>query len=149
MKKIILSLVAIFAIIIIVVVVRSNRQEQIDSANFVIGQAMVSDATIALRETFPVDVMLDVSGTFPDGCTELGDIIQTRDETTGEFVVLIQTKRPLDAMCTQALVDFQTSIMLQGTEGLPAGEYMVRINDLNRSFMFDIDNRVSDFDPLK
>jgi inhibitor of cysteine peptidase len=149
MKKIILSLVAIFAVIIIVVVVRSNRQEQIDSTNFVIGQAMVSDATIALRETFPVDVMLDVSGTFPDGCTELSDIIQTRDETTGEFVVLIQTKRPLDAMCTQALVDFQTSIMLQGTEGLPAGEYMVRINDLNRSFMFDIDNRVSDFDPLK
>lgn len=149
MKKIILSLVAIFAIIIIVVVVRSNRQEQIDSANFVIGQAMVSDATITLRETFPVDVMLDVSGTFPDGCTELSDIIQTRDETTGEFVVLIQTKRPLDAMCTQALVDFQTSIMLQGTEGLPAGEYMVRINDLNRSFMFDMDNRVSDFDPLK
>lgn len=146
MKKLLIILGIIVVAIIIFVLVRKNNQE---TPNFIIGEAQVSGVDIQMQETFPVGVNLVVDGMLPDPCTELGDIIQSRDPLSGDFKVTIQTRRPVDAVCADVLSDFNTTILLEGVDGLPAGTYNVLVNDFQTNFTLDIDNFISEFDPLK
>lgn len=146
MKKLLIAIGVILLVVIVVVVVRKGKE--VTDQNFVIGEASVSGLVLNMQESFPVGVMASVTGTLPDGCTELGDVIQNRD-LQGNFIVTLQTKRPLDAMCTQVLSDFDTNIIIEGTNGLTAGEYVVIVNGVRETFTFEVDNFMSTVDPLK
>lgn len=146
MKKLLIALGVIILVIVVVVLVRKSSKETAE--NFVIGEAQVQTVGVALQESFPVGVAVTAEGTLPDSCTELGDVLQSRNED-GDFVVTIQTRRPADAQCAQVLGDFSTTFMLDGVDGLPAGEYSIFVNGVETVFELDIDNFISDFDPQK
>jgi inhibitor of cysteine peptidase len=99
--------------------------------------AIVDKVEIALLESFPVQVMVTVRGSVPDGCTTIGRHEQTVEGNT--IKVHLYTVRPADAMCTQALVDYEERIPLDAV-GLPAGEYTVDVNGATGSFNLQIDN---------
>jgi inhibitor of cysteine peptidase len=88
-------------------------------------------------ESFPLQVRVVVSGELGDGCTELNEIVQEREGNT--FNVTITTARPAEAVCTQLLQLFEESIALD-VEGLPAGEYIVDVNGVTGTFVFEQDN---------
>jgi hypothetical protein len=69
----------------------------------------------------------------------LGDIETTQAGNT--FVVTIATQRPAEKMCTQQLVEFQESIVLD-VQDLSAGTYTVDVNGVTDSFTLDMDSVV-------
>ena len=103
------------------------------------GVAVVDSVDALVMESFPVQVSLAVKGNLPDGCTELGEMDVTRDGTT--FKVSVLTRRPADAMCTEALVPYELKIPLD-VVGLAAGTYTVDVNGATASFILYVDNVV-------
>lgn len=101
------------------------------------GVAVVESVEVLLLESFPVQVRALVRGYLPDGCTTLGDWSVSREGDT--FKVTLLTTRPRDAMCTEALVPFETSIPLEAL-GLPAGTYGVEVNGAPAHFTLAVDN---------
>ena len=49
--------------------------------------------------------------------------------------VTITTRRPAEALCTQALVDFTETVKLDG--GFPPGDYMTFVNDYRAELTID------------
>jgi inhibitor of cysteine peptidase len=107
------------------------------NGTIITGEAMVESVDIMILESFPVQVNLMVRGYLPDGCTFLDEIKQERDGN--RFTVTVTTQRDAEAMCTQALVEFQETIALD-VRGLAAGEYAVTVNGVANSFRLDVDN---------
>ncbi len=64
-----------------------------------------------------------VTGNLPDGCTEIGEITQSIEGNT--IKVAVNTTRPADAMCTQALAPYSQTVVLQTPD---TGEYTVEVN---------------------
>ncbi|WP_445474854.1 protease inhibitor I42 family protein [Methanococcoides methylutens] len=110
-----------------------------DDTEYIIGDAVVEDIEIFLMESFPLQVSVNATGYLPDGCTviDVDNIEVTRDGKT--FDVALKTKRPSDAMCTQALVPFEVNIPLE-VYGLEAGVYTVDVNGVTDTFEFTMDN---------
>lgn len=101
------------------------------------GEATVESIGILILESFPVQIHVTVFGYLGDGCTTLGEI-STRQE--GEtFYVKILSQRPAEAICTQQLVTFEESVVLD-VDGLLAGTYTVDVNGATASFTLDVDN---------
>jgi inhibitor of cysteine peptidase len=98
----------------------------------------VDSVDVLTLESFPVQINVQVQGNLPDGCTELQEPLVTQTDNT--FTVVLGTVRPAEAMCTQALVPYETSVPLD-VEGLPAGEYTVIVNGVTGSFTLDVDNQ--------
>lgn len=66
-----------------------------------------------------------VKGWFPDGCTSLASVAQHQE---GQAVnVALRTKRPAEAMCTQAIQPFRYYLPLEGT--FATGTYRFTLND--------------------
>ena len=145
MKKLLIVLGILILTIVIIVIIKKNKKE--DMTNFSIGEASVTSVTTSFQESFPLGVRVDVSGDLPDACTELGDVLQSKDGK--DFVVTLQTKRPLDMQCAQVLSAFDTSFVLEGTDGLPKGDYSVVVNGVSSTFTFEVDNFISNEDTLK
>lgn len=101
------------------------------------GEAMVESIQINIMESFPLQASVDITGFLGDGCTELDEISVTRNEET--FMVLVTTKRPSLAVCTQQLVGFQETVTLD-ILGLPAGDYTVNVNGVTDTFNLPMDN---------
>lgn len=108
---------------------------------FVYGTANVDNIEIMILESFPVQIRAVVTGNLPDGCTEIGKI---QTEKTGDtFEVSISTKRPREAICTQALVPFTETIPLE-VRGLKAGTYTVDVNGVTDTFELATDNIIEE-----
>ena len=141
--SIIMSLVIIAGLILLLVFTSGNqRQDRFDRANLdnqnvVIQDANVEEIEIMILESFPVQVQVAAYGTFPDGCTELSDIVRERNENI--FNVALITERPRDAACTQVVRDFEQTFSLD-VQGLPAGEYLVNVNGVQDTFSLAVDN---------
>ncbi len=105
--------------------------------NVISGRAMVKDIEIIMLESFPVQVQVVISGNLPDGCTRIDQIEQARLGNT--FQVTVTTRRPADAMCTQALVPFQERVPLD-VKGLPAGTYTIDVNGVTDTFTLTSNN---------
>lgn len=101
------------------------------------GGAFVERLDVLVMESFPVQVRAQVGGTLADGCTTLQGTEVERDGS--EFQILFDTFRDPDAVCTQALVPFETSVDLD-VAGLPADTYIVRAGDLTETFTLDVAN---------
>lgn len=107
------------------------------SGDMVTGVAFVDEIQIAILESFPVQVQATVIGNLPDGCTTISDRSVSQDGNT--FTVAIATVRPVDAICTLALVPFSETFSLD-VEGLAAGKYTVAAGDVQANFDLAVDN---------
>lgn len=107
--------------------------------------AMIDTIDVQVLESFPVQVNVVAKGNFPDGCTTLGNVIAK--ETDNAFEVSVETQRPVDALCTQALVPFEETISLD-VLGLMAGVYGVNINGATSTFELLQDNIAPDSDDV-
>jgi inhibitor of cysteine peptidase len=101
------------------------------------GLARVESIEILILESFPVQVQVRAQGNLPDGCTTIDETLQERSGNT--FVVKVTTARPKGALCTEALVPFETTIALD-VLGLEAGTYTVTVNGVGGTFTLDVDN---------
>ncbi len=139
-------ILALLVILVAFVLLRKNKNKE---AEYEIGRANVSSVDVMLKESFPVQVDVIAKGDLPDGCTELGDVKQQLVGKT--FNIDLQTRKLKDGdvMCTQALVPFEKTIALENVVGITAGEYIVSVNGVTKTFKMDVDNYISNEDPLK
>jgi len=101
-------------------------------------KAYIDTVDVLILESFPLQVMVNVKGNLPDGCTTIAESwAEQVDDTT--FEVHIGTVRRAGGMCTQALVPFEENIPLD-VAGLPAGTYTVKVYDQTAEFTFEQDN---------
>jgi inhibitor of cysteine peptidase len=110
-----------------------------DEVGYTYGEdATVESLDILILESFPVQVMADVTGYLPDGCTELDEIRVDRTDQT--FTLTLVTRRSTgDVACTEALVPFEESAELD-VYGLDAGTYTVVAQDRQAEFTLSQDN---------
>ena len=100
--------------------------------------AHVEEMAVNIMESYPVQVSVNLVGYLPDGCTQIDEIKANREEEV--FTIEIITKRPSgNIACTMALVPFDVNFPLD-IEGIPAGEYVVEVQDLQQTFNLEIDN---------
>ncbi|WP_048130128.1 MULTISPECIES: protease inhibitor I42 family protein [unclassified Methanosarcina] len=116
-----------------------NESQNISTEEYTYGIANVENIEILTLESFPVQIQVIAEGYLPDGCTEIDKIKPEREGNT--FNINITTKRPTDAMCTQAIENFTKTIPLE-VQGLSAGNYTVNVNGVNGSFELAIDNKL-------
>ncbi len=105
------------------------------------GVANVESIDILVLESFPVQINVIAEGYLPDGCTEIDEIKTEREGNS--FNINITTKRPKDAMCTQAIENFKETIPLE-VQGLSAGNYSVNVNGVTGSFELAVDNTLEE-----
>ncbi|MDQ5883169.1 MAG: inhibitor of cysteine peptidase [Patescibacteria group bacterium] len=147
-KKFFYVILALVVVLVAFVLIRKNKKDGAE-VEYEIGKASVESIDILLKESFPVRVDVIVKGNLPDGCTEIGDAKQQLVGST--FNINLETKKlkDTDVMCTQALVPFEKTIALENVVGISAGEYTVNVNGVMKKFKMDVDNYISNVDPLK
>lgn len=79
------------------------------------------------------EAVVEIAGNLPDGCTEINALNQRYDPKAKTFFIDLTTLRPADLECTQALVPYEESVMLDLT-GLEEGAYTVNVNDVTNTF---------------
>ncbi|MGD2158454.1 MAG: NBR1-Ig-like domain-containing protein [Anaerolineales bacterium] len=108
-----------------------------DPSGEIKGLAVIVDVETIMLESVPVQVNALVKGNFPDSCTLLDEIIQTRDGNT--IKITVTTIRPASDNCVQVLTPFEKIIPLD-VVGLEAGRYTVKVNSVTDVFEFSVDN---------
>ncbi|WP_048136639.1 protease inhibitor I42 family protein [Methanosarcina horonobensis] len=108
---------------------------------YIYGMANVESIDVLILESFPVQIYVIAEGYLPDGCTEINEIKTEREGN--QFNINITTKRPKDAICTQAIENFRETIPLE-VQGLSAGNYTVNVNGVNGSFELAVDNTLEE-----
>jgi len=108
------------------------------------GLAPVERIDILILESFPVQINVLVFGSLPDGCTQIDDYTQTRDDKT--ITISLTTTRPAEQACTDALVPYQESIPVEAT-GLKKGVYTVVVNGVKGTFELQVDNILEETPP--
>lgn len=117
-----------------------------DDGEYLYGTAVVEEIDILILESFPVQINVIAKGYLPDGCTDVGDITKSMDGNT--FTVTVETIRPADMMCTEAIVPYERSIPLD-VYGFKAGTYSVIVNNVSGSFELAMDNSIPDTDNVE
>jgi inhibitor of cysteine peptidase len=107
------------------------------TGEIITGTAMIDSVDLLMLESFPLQMTAHVTGNYPDGCTGLGTVTQERVENI--ITITVETARPADRMCTEALVPFAENISVD-INGLLAGEYAVIVNGVEATFTLDTDN---------
>jgi inhibitor of cysteine peptidase len=102
--------------------------------------APIDSVEIQTLDGFPVQQVVVIKGTLPNGCTYVNEPVQLRDGNV--FYITLDTYVEGD-ICTEALVSYEKQIALN-TGNLPAGVYIVNVNGRELSFEFESDN-VLDF----
>lgn len=104
----------------------------------------ISRVELVITDSFPVQVFLEVSGTFTHGCARHGQVQHLLADNT--FVVNayyqnnVWTETPEIVLCTAIMQPFSFVYPLQ-VYGLPAGEYHYRVNDrFSGTFTLDKNN---------
>ncbi|MCK5523352.1 MAG: hypothetical protein KAI83_09495 [Thiomargarita sp.] len=100
-------------------------------------EASVEHINVKVLESFPVQVNVAVWGSLPDDCTHIDDIIEDRSGNT--LIVKILTTYQKDKPCTQGIKPFQEIIPLN-VDGMSAGVYTVKVNNVSESFELGVDN---------
>jgi inhibitor of cysteine peptidase len=118
-------------------ITETNNSHGTTGGDYIYGTAKVESVQIATLESFPVQIQVIAKGYLPDGCTQIDEI---KNESKGNvFNINISTKRPKDALCTQATKNFTETIPLE-VRGLKAGNYTVNVNGVTESFELPVDN---------
>ncbi len=88
------------------------------------GEVFLNESQLLIRESFPPQIALNLSGDLPTPCHELRVTIQEPDAENKINVEVYSIVDP-EQVCTQVLEPFQESIEL-GT--FPSGHYTVWVN---------------------
>ncbi len=99
-------------------------------------KAPVDHVEVQILESFPVQVNVVASGSFPNGCGRLDQTMVDFNDSV--FSVFIGMKT-VGEICTLAFVPFSTTVSLP-VAGLKAGEYQVIVNDVSTRFNLEMDN---------
>lgn len=99
---------------------------------------MVDNVDVAIMESFPVQVSLNVSGNLSVPCVELNEPAVSFENNTFT-VVLSETVLGPAETCITVLEPFETNIALD-VLGLSAGTYTVDVNGLEAEFTLEVDN---------
>jgi len=114
----------------------------LDESAYELGEnAIVESVEIVFLESFPLQVHAVVSGYLQDGCTTVRSA--ESEQVNSTFKVRIYTRRPKDAVCTQALVPFEENVPLD-VYGLEAGTYGVDVYGETATFTFQQDNIIKE-----
>jgi hypothetical protein len=99
----------------------------------------VSEVSISIMESFPVQVSVNVSGNKSIPCVEL--LTPAVAATEGGFTVTLAESvlGPADETCIAVLDPFETTVSLP-VEGLDAGTYTVSVNGVKTEFTLESDN---------
>jgi inhibitor of cysteine peptidase len=108
-------------------------------AEYVYRTAAVEEVDVRILESFPVQVHVTARGYLPDGCTVINSNATTVQRKGNTFNVYLETVRPREAVCTEALVPFEQNIPLN-VYGLERGTYTVNVNDVEETFELTTDN---------
>lgn len=118
-----------------------DEQNNTTGEEYTYSMANVENIEILTLESFPVQINVVAEGYLPDGCTEVDEI--NTEKVGNNFNITITTKRPKDAVCTQAIESFEETIPLE-VQGLSAGNYTVNVNGVTGSFELAIDNTLEE-----
>ncbi len=93
------------------------------------GLAAVQSVEVQVLSGAPTSLLVIARGAVPDGCTSIDETSWTQEGNT--FIVTITTIRPADMMCTQALVPFEETVMIEPENALDPGAYTVEVNGVS------------------
>ena len=103
---------------------RNPFEPQPDDAQLTRGTVFLETSQIVIRESFPPQISLNISGNLPTPCHQLRVVIQPPDAENRIEAEIYSLVDP-NVACTQVLAPFEESIDL-GT--FPAGHYTVLVN---------------------
>lgn len=107
-------------------------------AQDIVQPALVESAEVRILESFPVQVQVEVTGLLSNGCAALTEPVQVNgDDNT--ITITLNESYPADAACTLAMVPF-TEVISVDVLGLPAGDYVVVVNNFGAGFSLAVDN---------
>lgn len=147
MKNIVYIVVFLVVALILFVIFKKDGGDIAE--DMLIEDANVTEVDVVLLESFPVQIDVMVKGEMPDSCYELGDNTQRLIGDTFSVNLKMQKSSDPESMCAQAITPFDTTISLDNVVGLSAGEYTVNVNGVEKTFTLDVDNYITDEDPLK
>jgi len=116
-----ISVIFIFSLIILPVLFTGCGDNDIE-----IKEAPIHEISIAIAESYPVQIMLYIKGGLSDGCTTFHDIETGVSGDTVEVIVTVQ--RPKDEYCTAIYTYFEKNINL-GSDFISGKTYTVKVND--------------------
>ncbi len=97
------------------------------------GQAYITAVTITTVDETNGRATVQIQGDLSNGCTAIDDIVVTGPEDN-TFTAEIITSQPADLMCTEALVPFTQTIVLEDLMALQPGEYRVLVGGVSATF---------------
>ncbi len=90
---------------------------------------LVNSVTVHVKESFPMQISLDVVGEHPDGCDYPVVIEQSRQ---GHIIkVVVYREVPVDVVCPMILQPYQSTVRLNGS--FESGRYIIRVNNLSQT----------------
>jgi hypothetical protein len=92
-----------------------------------LGAAYISEASLMIMESYPIQVALNISGELPTPCHTMR-VIVTPPEGNTEFHIQIFSEAKANEDCIQVMQPFSENISLP-LEGLADGTYSVWLND--------------------
>lgn len=103
---------------------RSPLEPLPDEARLSRGKVFIEGTQLQILESFPVQIMLEVSGTLPTPCHQLRMMMNPPDEKNKIELELYSLVDP-DMMCVQMLQFFEERINLGS---FPSGDYEIFLN---------------------
>lgn len=86
---------------------------------------IITDVQVMALESYPVQLVLIVTGQFRDGCTLPVQVEQQRDGNT--VTVVLYRRKAADMLCPDVMQPFEQAVRLEG--GFESGTYTIRVND--------------------
>jgi hypothetical protein len=99
----------------------------------ILGVAQVEEFDLQVNEEWSDLVEVTLRGNYPDDCTSVEEF--TVDEQGGVLILTLHTRRPSDEECAQVLTPFEETEFLE-MDGRPAGDYRVRIGEIEQVFSY-------------
>ncbi len=110
----------------------SDGDSDVSDNQSIIADMPIQGIEVLLAESDPVQVTVQVTGWLPDSCTAPHETHIAQEGNT--ITIQITTIRPRDLACATVVTEYQEKVSI-GT--LPAGDYKVIVNDVEREFRVD------------
>jgi hypothetical protein len=88
------------------------------------GNVFIQEATLLIRESYPVQIALDLKGELPTPCNQLRVEVSAPDSNNRIEIDVYSVINP-DMMCTQVVEPFEANLNLGS---FPTGHYSVYVN---------------------
>ncbi|MDM8557589.1 hypothetical protein [Candidatus Parabeggiatoa sp. HSG14] len=126
-------------ILILMVACSSDQQIFLAQAeNAIVPSSLpIEHVEIIVFESFPIHINVIAKGNLPDNCTTINQI--TEEQNGNTLIIKITTVRQNSKVCHQTKNTFEEVIPLN-IEGLKAGIYTVKVNNIISVFELGVDN---------